>query len=238
MNRTLIAAAVVAMLALVAVGSASADLISVQFTIGQDTNGAYSTYAGYDSPAYADGKLLATQTTWNHVGADTGSGLLQTGGAAFGGAIDFGGGTTTGSINWGAGMTYFGGWSGRAAPSGYPAYMSYLESYAGDGGVVMGVRVNGLAAGTYRVYALADVQGAPQSVEIGLNLTSYTASNTVLSQYMSSHTANGAWYAGTSSVAGDYAYKDVTVTGTNDYITVLASRGTNPLMSGLQIVQL
>ncbi|HUT35013.1 MAG TPA: PEP-CTERM sorting domain-containing protein [Planctomycetota bacterium] len=206
----------------------------IQFDMS-DNDGSYS---GTVSPGHAFGDVLNTETTWNTLWADQGSGLVYADtSAATGVAFDAGRGQP--AINWGNAYTAEYAVTGGGGIYGTSLMQDWVYT-SGDNN--LGARVSGLEAGDYRVYALVREWsgGSPPGpertydVKIGVNIdrldqpTSYPIR-------MTDATGVTAW-----TPTKNYAVAQVTTTGPSDQVSIIvdptsASYGT---LQGFQIVKM
>ncbi len=233
MKRFACVLAVVAVLVAARVASAS----SIQWDFGT-TAGSYT--SGTDAPAQYLGTLTGSDSTWNVVGG-TGdasfyitSGLTYTRGASATGVWIEDGSSPEHLNTWtwrsGTHVAYTG--SAWTPPCGPTALMGDAI-YCPDN-YDLGVQVGGLSPGTYDVYALigSDAKNRSYQVAIGTNISTFAGSQGLLES-----SSVSVWTQGTN-----YAYAQVTVSSTSDYIAVLvdSSYGSNPTqwspLCGLQIV--
>ena len=213
--------------ALLALATGSAHAASIQFDVG-NLQGSYS---GTEAAAHAAGDLGAGDTTWNTVIGDASSGFFYTdGSAATGITVDFGLGA--GDIDWSSapGPSNVGG----ATTSGiYDTAL--MRDWLFTNGSNLGVRIKGLAAGEYTVYALVkEPTASTRTYDVGIGVD--TDDTTALGDLTTQSIAAGlpeTWTAGTNYVA-----QAVTVSSTDDWIVIItdptnASFGT---LQGFQIV--
>ena len=194
-------------------------------------------YTGTDSPGHEDG--LATGSTWNNVGGDVVSGLVdQNGVAAPGVALDFGTGTLS-SISYTAATKPL-----TVDHSTYPHWSDdlgtdHLVRDAGDPAIA--VAVTGLEAGEYDFYFTAfrgdgartnanrdyDVRATTSTTAV--TDFSVTASSTL---FNNNPTTVGAWNPGDNYITGNF-----TVTGAGEDLYLYSnSTGFIGVMSSLEIV--
>ena len=240
----------------VTIPALATDLLKIQFHTRQG-GGTEQNIA--DSPALAAGSITAADTKWNSIGGQDdnwinnqyGYGLSYTTGtigAASAAGIKFGGG-----VNVESGFTatnqfdsvWNHSWNNHTITSGVYAntQMSHQQFW---GDTSIGMRVNGLAAGRYRVYSInvqteefdswgkQDINHNPvtvspdfttgiQNISIGVNLNAPLATGY--------QTEGGAKVTDTQWINGvNYVVKDVTVTGPTDYITIISA--STPVRNG------
>jgi len=241
-----------------AIPALAADPIKIQFHVRAGYTSSLQAVA--DSPALAAGDIKATDTTWNGVaGQDNnwinvqyehgGHGLSYTTGAN--GAATTAGIRFEGALNVETGFSgaqdlfvYNQNWNAWQINSGvYSSQMAHQQMW---GTTSIGMRVDGLAAGRYRVYSInvqteefdsygkenMDYTPNPvspnhttgiQKISIGVNLNAPLATGY--------QTEGGAKVNDTQWINGvNYVVKDVTVTGPTDWITIISA--STPVRNG------
>lgn len=226
-NRSRFTAAIVACAAL----EASADAASIQFDFGAD--GAYD---GTEAPAHAVGLLGGGDTTWNEIVATGTNGAGTTSGLKYTDGTDATGVTLQ---HWRSGNYAFPiKFNGASVASLQAIYdTSLVRSSAYYVGSADGARVQGLAPGTYNVYAIVlnpDDLSVTNTVGIGVGVAGATISITdpvvTDTTVLNPATPSGSWVDGEN-----YAVGTVTTTSTSDYINVLVTAPGR--ITGLQFVE-
>lgn len=222
---------------LLALAAASAQAASIQFDFGN--NGVYD---GTVAPAHAAGDLTASDTTWNQIlGTGTNGTYIVTG-------LSY----TNGDAATGVSLQHW-----RAGSFAFPVKFNGTPStYDGSVGIYnttlmgdeihynsdIGIRVKGLDAGTYKVYAIVvNPDHLSYTFDVGIGVGDLGADNSasVTNPIVASNVTHidpsaksGNWVDGEN-----YALTTVTTTSTSDYINILIDPSTNPgLIQGLQIV--
>ena len=192
-----------------------------------------ASYAGVIAPAVYAGLVGGSDKNWNSVTASTSSGLIfSNGSAATGINVELGAAYSDGgTVDW-----TNSGWS-TGGPDSFGGVWgtSLMENYITSTGNSLGVRVNGLPPGAYKVYGLDSIGNCVNMNSygaIGLNISdpSPTVTQTMQSASPSS------WVDGQTDIAAT-----LTVTSTSDWISFVmytSDNGQNFNLQGLQIVQL
>jgi hypothetical protein len=210
---------VVVVLALATAPSFATD-IKIQFDFSDAAPGPYT---GTNSPGYTQGRFGVGDTNWNTIAAATTNimtGFVFADGTAATGVeaqLGVGWNAVDDDIGWTYG-NYALEWD--SAVSGfYNTPMARDMMYNENG---MGFRVRGLPAGNYRAYLVA-VEPADLTrtylASIGLNLTNDFGG---VAQTIGPGNASS-WVA-----ASNYAFIDLTVGGTNDWISFILNKDTAP----------
>lgn len=201
---------------------------SIQFNMGNGT-----AYSGNNAPAgLAD-------TVWNSVTGDTASGLLYSDGSeAAGVTLDVGmaseagpGGVADWDNLYGDFRNTF---SMSSAPGIFETTLMQYYWFARDYRT-LAVRVSGLEAGEYDVYSLVRADNFAITYDVAAGVNSGAWTNLTVSSIAA---AAGTLGTNTWAEGLNYTKQRVTVTGTNDYITVMVdstANGYSPLQ-GLQLV--
>lgn len=224
--------------------SAFAAPVGLQFDFGTG-----SVYTGTDAPAQAAGALTATDSTWNgysnfNDGTDGQAvGFYADGTAASGITIDFGDSwpnvATTNDVSW---SDYPSG-NGAAEDdtSIYDTAFTADWVYTGTRTVsgtkynrMVGIRVKGLEAGSYDIYTVAH-----EPTQLNRSIDVYTGVNISSSAGLTPLDLGRASGIDTWTEGNNYVLSTVTLTGTDDWLTVMAigdSTG-HVSLNGLQIVE-
>lgn len=197
-----------------------------------------------NSPAHATGDLGVSDTTWNGVRASGSVASLNytDGSSATGISVEVGLSPDASSpVTWGAlpNEARDDPWNGNGGV--YASNMGWDRITTIDN-KKLGVRVTGLAPGTYKVFvvsrASATISSADESfnASIGVNLGDITGTQPALGPWLGGSPNYGAWVNGQTYLAAT-----VTTTSSSDYIsTVVQGVGTGfesiCSLQGLQIV--
>jgi hypothetical protein len=212
--------------------------VLIQFDFGS-FNG---TYSGTNAPGHVAGDFKAGLTTWNEITADASSGLLYADGAAASGiSVDVGLGNAS-AIDWNTAP-------GLGNDNGVGVFATPLGDdnlYTTDGNQqIIGMRVSGLAPGTYDVYAIGrgvttSQQSFTYNQALGVgNVTAVTFADlggpTLLSGI--SDPDEDAWVDGQT-----HLFRQVTIASPADYLVFLTQNATTvgggyAAIQGLQIAQ-
>jgi hypothetical protein len=207
-------------------------VLALQIDVG-DRSGAYQ---GADSPAHHRGDLAAEQNTWSSVETDVRAGLrFADGSIAHRVSIDFGHQhNATGPVLWwldpGDSESGIHSHEDEVAPL-YDNVLMRDWMYTNDNNH-LGVRVAGLPAGWYRVYAIVREGNAldrTYDVAIGVDLDGFTPATTTS---LGEARDVAEWRANVN-----YATRDVEVRRESDRITILIDP-TNESFATLQCLQI
>lgn len=203
---------------------------TIQFDFSRNAGNLYS---GIEAPA----ALSAASSNWNEVvSVDIGSGLVYSDGtAATGVTLDVGKGDT---IDWSLDLKGYGAVD-ATAPAIYQTLLMSDWNYTSNGDS-LGVRVAGLAAGEYEVYAIlrepnTDGWARTYDVGIGLNGSALGDAGMTTSSIALDTVPDGtpAWTAGMN-----YVMTTVTVGSLTDAVTVITDNTNHDYgtLAGVQIV--
>lgn len=208
--------------------------VSAQTLIQFDFGSNPGAYTGTNSPGHAAGDFSGSDTTWNAVTGDTASGLLfADGSAATGVSVDVGLSSDTTTVSW----TTDPGVGGPDSGIGVFATDLGNDNLFTTGGSqkIVGVRVSGLAAGTYRVYALGrGVTSGQVDYTYNQAIAVADANAATFDALGGSFVLSGLSDSGaTSWVAGEtHAYAQVTIGSTSDYLVFLTQATATDSASG------
>ncbi len=220
-----------AVLVIVVFSAMTVSAWSINFDFS-DNSGSYTN--GTESPAHATGALSLTRDNWNVVVGDKTNGLVYaTGAAATGVEIDFGKGiNANATLNWAGSPDEY-----DLAPAGGIYDTVLMKDYIfANQWHVMPVRVRGLSAGRYNVFALArsgtNSLDALRKVYIGTGDDTVTIAD--LTEYDVAASTN--IYEWTQDE--DYILRRVSVTGPTQWVVVVLRNISNQYseMPGLQII--
>jgi len=234
---------VIGVASLVGVSGVQAAVIKVQI----DFNNQAGSYSGNQSPGHQTGLFSPTETTWNTVNGDATDLSYYSDGSLITGAtgvhvdvgvarVDGGGANTlneaTGVVGWQYAASFY-----SVTTTGFYD-TALMKDIIYSSNVQVAARVNGLAAGKYRVFSLNAFPGSLErtyNVSIGVN-------NQRPGDAMSTVTVGGdsvatSWVAAPGNPS-NYTFTDVTISGPSDWITVIVRGDVSPEMNGLQIVSL
>lgn len=225
----------VAAIAVFAAWGTSAHAASIQFDFGTSAG----IYSGTVAPAHAAGALGGSDTTWNGIAA------TSTNNANFATGLKYTDGTVADGVtmnfwrstNFSFPIRFESTFSATGLPTIYDTELAKDALHYNSN---IGVRVQGLAAGTYNVYAIVldlDNMSTTYTVGVGVGVANATIS---LSDPVITDTTviNPAILSGVWADGENFALSTVTTNQNTDYINVLISPSTNPgRIVGLQIVQ-
>ena len=211
--------------------------IKLQFDLGHRAG----LYAGTNAPAHAAGDMFPHEKHWTQVvGDQSGTFVMADGNVCpYPIKVDYGHGD--GAIDWDA--QPIDPW-GNVNPRAKGVFDTPLTQDHRPWDFDLGLRVSGLPAGTYRIYALCRSgrrTGASYDVSFGVNLNRQVADPLVIPPM--DPKSEPSWIAGVT-----YAVDDVEVSGSDDWATFITrysrerssrnGRHGRSVLLGLQIVQI
>lgn len=211
--------------------------IKIQFDLGHRAG----LYRGTNSPAHAEGRMFAHEDNWTQIVGDQSGAFVMADGNICPHPIRVDYGHGDGAIDWNAKPVDP---SGRMYPKAEPFFNNALCQDHRPWDFDLGLRVSGLPAGTYRVYALCRSIRRPTAaydVSFGVNLDRQVEQPVEMPPM--NDLTGVEWKAGMT-----YAVAEVTVTGPDDWATFItrydrerAIRTTphhgRSLLQGLQVVE-
>jgi hypothetical protein len=211
--------------------------IKLQFDLGHRAG----LYAGTNAPAHAAGDMFPHEKHWTQVVGDQSGTFVMADGNVWPYPIKVDYGHGDGAIDWDA--KPIDPW-GNVNPRAKGVFDTPLTQDHRPWDFDLGLRVSGLPAGTYRIYALCRSgrrTGASYDVSFGVNLNRQVADPLVIPPM--DPNSEPSWIAGVT-----YAVDDVELSGPDDWATFITrysrerssrnERHGRSVLLGLQIVQI
>ncbi|MEO0414153.1 MAG: hypothetical protein AAF226_04270 [Verrucomicrobiota bacterium] len=185
--------------------------IKVQFDLGHRAG----LYTGTNAPAHAAGDMFAHENVWTQIVGDQAGTFVMADGNICPHPLKVDYGHGDGQIDWDA--TPVDPW-GKVYSKARGVFDSALCQDHRPWDDDLGLRVSGLPAGSYRIYALCRSvrrPGASYDVSFGVNLDKQQAAPTIISSMEQSQEETG-WVAGLT-----YAVGEVEISGPDDWATFI-----------------